>query len=38
MGYIRKHKEQLWSGIELVLVGFLTLGMAPTLIWMTGLG
>ena len=37
MGYIRKHKETLWSGFELIMVGFLTLGIAPTLIFLAGL-
>ena len=37
MGYIRKHKESLRSGIELIAVLFFTIGMAPTLMFLAGL-
>ena len=37
MGYIRKHKDGLRSGIELIVVLFLTIGMSPALMYLAGL-
>jgi len=37
MGYIRKHKETLWSVFELLMVGFLTIGLAPALMFLAGM-
>ena len=37
MGYIRKHKQSLRSGLELFAVLFFTIGIAPALMLLAGL-